>query len=297
MTFDVVDGSGRLKKRRIKLTIGTVQGSPLVLDERYRIVFDVKYDLEAEKAPWVIEIYNLSSETEERIRSFGETITLEGGYGDDLGVLLRGALTHVDRRWEPPDRITRILVDRPQDATSAIALVSLAGAPAWSYVRNFALRMRLAVAPSSLSELNRPVTWNYIGKASEGLTKFLARMDLVWAEQGGVIHIARGEADELAPQRGRSLIGVGQGMIGQPDIREDGLAVTSVLTARYAIGANLELRSRIASEVFQVKSVHHQGDTWSGAFVTVVAANVPVAATPQVSASPAPEIGNEGLQQ
>lgn len=89
--------------RKALIKTGDVTLNSDELDFEFTVEFDD--DLEANEAE--IIIYNLSKTTIEAIKK-GNSITIEAGYGDDIGLLFKGTISKRSTKWETYDKVTTI---------------------------------------------------------------------------------------------------------------------------------------------------------------------------------------------
>lgn len=98
--------------RKIKITIGRAAFTNDDLEIRFEVPFDDDYKPNESN----VQIYNLSENTLSQFK-IGDTVTIEAGYGDDIGVLSVGKLSQKLTKWEGPDKITSLYSIEGDDFT------------------------------------------------------------------------------------------------------------------------------------------------------------------------------------
>lgn len=98
--------------RKISVTIGRATFT----NEDLHIRFESEFDDDTKPNQTKVELYNLSDSTISQLKR-ADTLTLQAGYGTDLGVLSIGKVTKVLTRWEGVDKITAVYSLEGEDFT------------------------------------------------------------------------------------------------------------------------------------------------------------------------------------
>jgi len=91
--------------RKTRVDIGDLSFST----DHLTIYFDVPFDDDPEANESIVEIYNLSKDSINKIMK-GQQLTISAGYQEDVGVILTGYITKVFTNFEGVDKITEITV-------------------------------------------------------------------------------------------------------------------------------------------------------------------------------------------
>lgn len=264
--------------RSVRVTVGDTAEAVLIngpqAPEDLLVRFRVKREATATPADGVIEVYNLQERTETRIRERGERVILEAGYGGTLSPIFDGDVRRVRRKREGLDRITRIFVGGSVAAQSrAIFMRSYEGAVAVrDIVRDGVAALGLTLGPLDLiPEDAVEVDFRYNGPARLMLTWRLHPLGIQWYEDSGVVRFSRFGMTEDDRLQG-VLVSERSGMIGTPEVTDDGVKVRSLLDSRLRIDTRFRIEStevEEASRVWKCVMVEHRGDNREGAFETV----------------------------
>ena len=197
---------GALTARSALLVINANELAPVEITSAFRIRFSVQYDTEIDDKPWIAEVYNLSTQTEARISERGTSYELSAGYGGVLGLIGEGHIRTIERVWEPPNRITRLLLGTPLDFSRGDSVVHVYGNEAYPLVKVDQLvrgmGARLDASAQQYPELlARRTTWSYVGAPQDGLTKLLDRYGLNWVHSFGTVRLSRKATAPATPVR------------------------------------------------------------------------------------------------
>lgn len=185
---------GRLLPRaaRLRLLSG---GTLLDIDQRLRIRFEIHYDTEDGDKAWKAEIYNLAPSTEADINTYREGYQLSAGYGDALQVIATGSVLAIERSWEPPNRVTKLLLDNALAEPASAEVVSISALPSRSYVVKLDEIVRALGGTvenaDQFPELQEVDNWVFTGSPREALNKLADRLGLAYTIAFGVIRLSR----------------------------------------------------------------------------------------------------------
>jgi hypothetical protein len=98
--------------RKIKITIGEVTFT----NDELEVRFEVPFDDDPKPNESKIQIYNLSQDTISKIKK-GDSVTVQAGYGTDIGVITIGKLSRVLTKMEGVNKITSIYSIEGDDFT------------------------------------------------------------------------------------------------------------------------------------------------------------------------------------
>lgn len=270
-----------------------------------RIVFRISKDLGTTSNTAIIQIYNLSKDTQNRLREIFSTITLEAGYeeGEGLKLMFQGDISESFTRRQGADLVTTI---RSGDGLRAIINTKFnggysAGVSAWSILDDIVDAFNLPLKISNrLKEIARKKGKKFAnaftssGTAYKAMDKIIRSLDAEWSIQNGNIKVLELEDVDDAPI---TLLTGATGLIGLPirvynlkkrqdtkkkveagsevkDVQRKGWRLESLLLPETEPGARIkaqESRSGIDG-VFRVEEIAHRGDNYGtnwNSFITV----------------------------
>ena len=236
-----------------------------------KIKFSIKRESDRTPPSGFVQIFNLNVNTEKQIYEQGESLVLNGGYGDNLGLLFDGAVQKVERERINLSRITTIKL-----AGKVVELAKLSGVTFRSYnglasvrqvVTDIVSDIGLQVGPLDLIPADAMINnWYYAGQASNALTIAIRDHNLTWFEDDGVIRFNR-------PGRGTQQsdavvihLSAENGLIGAPSVTDQGVRLRCLLRPTVRMCNVVELTSQATSGRFKIVAIHHQGDNWTGSF-------------------------------
>ncbi|MDM5306348.1 phage protein [Peribacillus frigoritolerans] len=99
-------------KRVMKVSIGRATFTNEDLHIRFEIIFDD--DMKPNKN--TVQLYNLSKDTISKFKT-GDTLTVQAGYSNDVGVISIGKVYSIKTKFEGVDKITTIYTSEGEDYT------------------------------------------------------------------------------------------------------------------------------------------------------------------------------------
>jgi len=243
-----------------------------------RIAFAIERDSSSESNAATIQIWNLSETSRAEILRSGATVSLEAGYGRELGMIFQGNDFKVNIRRELPDVVTEI---KTQDGGFQLRsnIVNI-GFELGSSIRDVVSQIMgtfqdlttnakeiLTVPADQLSE-----GWIASGTAKKVLDDLLKPRGIQWSVQDGEIRLV---ADDKTSNDGAVRLSAGTvtlkgtGLVGSPTKTEDGIIVTSLLNPKIRPYRQIVVESRDIDGIYKVDKVTHRGDSWGGDWYTV----------------------------
>ena len=249
--------------RKAIIRIGQVTLNSDELDFEFTVSFDD--DLEPNESE--IIIYNLSDSTIQAI-SYGASVVIEAGYGNDTGILFEGNIAKKKTKWETVDKVTTLNVIDHSSGTNA------------------KISEKTYKAGSTASYILRDL-WNYMGLP---LVVFSPRRDHTYPDEVKVDGLLRDLIKQYAEVCGISVyvnnkrvyarhlsdgdninftIKTDTGLIDSPEEFEEeetaedytqiirGYKIKMLLQHRMTTAAICNLQSRNASGTFRVRKGTH----------------------------------------
>lgn len=265
-----------------------------------RVSFKIRKSLKKEPNTCEISVWNLNESTRAAVQKKNLIVVLEAGYEGALAQLFSGNARYVDQVGEGPDWCTRIQCGDGERAYQ-YRRVNLSFAKG-TRVADVVSRVAdaLGVPQTGLEKLKSAVTDQFVkgytasGKVSDELDHLLKSRGFEWSIQDGQLQILpTGQATPdtavlLTPKTG--LIGSPEHgnperkiPAGQIDPSAAGFNITatkvtgpSVLKVKSLIqpgfkpGRKVEVRAETVKGVFRIQTVEHEGDSFGGAWYSLL---------------------------
>jgi len=243
-------------------------GGDLVVRE-LRISFTVSKSLSGSPNTAEIKVWNLSKENRYKIKREFDRVTLEAGHvaAGNRGIIFDGFVRDVTHQRESTDIVTTIEAGDGDKGyrQGTISKTFPAGTTPEAMVNELLDKMPdvdLGVF-EGLTELPaypRPVTM--YGRVVDELNKLGRTHQFYWSVQDGALEVVKGNKaiDEVV------VISQSSGMIGVPDITDNGIMVECLLNPELRIGRIVEVRSQQlemndAEGRFRISALDFTGDT------------------------------------
>lgn len=221
-----------------------------------------------------VSITNLNADSRGWLEKKGLAVQVFAGYGREAPPLLfAGQVDKVTHELSGTDWTTTL-----QARDGAAALRALTGASAWRGPLNStevlrrvadAMGLKLPALPAGLQTITYPNGYIPAPRGRETLDALAEEVGFEWSIQSGALLLAlRGEA--ATPQV--RLFEAGTGLIGSPEKTKRGVSFEVQLDARLQPGDLVQLRSRVITGLFVVRTVEHTADNAEGDFKTTVEA-------------------------
>lgn len=220
-----------------------------------------------------VVIHNLSRDREQRIYEREGPITVVGGYGNNVGILWEGKVTHVERVWERLTRLTKIttggisvrspaIINRSYDAGVAVlsSLVNV-GLPISTIVADIAKDMGLTLGRVNLPFNPRVAYFQWSGSPARGLTALCRPYGISWYEENGSVHLSI-EGAPLPRSTPSIVLTSYTGLIGLPTYTEKGASATALLLPQATLQGTVRLGSKTIRGLWEITALIHRGTNW-----------------------------------
>ena len=279
----------QLNAKKLLINIPLPDNHNIYIDEKFRVLFNIQEGTD-NPLPGVISIYNLSADSETYINSTASHFQLFAGYRE-LGLLLSSTVAKIERKWEPPDRITQIIMGGPYDTVArGIFHENYNGVEVRKILRDAATNMNLTLAPTDhIDSLDHTVYYIANKPAQEVVREICEYWELDFFYQGGILKLMpRHGRTDIAGESAVATITKDTGLIGTPSYVSQGNASTEgIRSLRFSTKLNSLLvpgavvrvmsRSQDAGAIdatIQITKTKHTGDTWHDMFKTEVTGNL-----------------------
>lgn len=240
-----------------------------------RITVNVSRDNDGKPARCVVRIYNIAQESERQIRERGNTLTVRAGYGGSLAQVFVGPVTRVTRSRDK-GATARVVVIEAGDETinpdspggGAFTFGYTEARPARAIVRDVAAEMGLNVGSLNAIPGDLSFVWYWAGSGSEALADLKRKIGngVTYSIQDGTLNWNAARVANTDVSRVR--LSPETGLIGVPDVSDEGIAVESFLNTTIAMGSIVDLVSETVTGVYKVVALVLDLDNWNGPFVS-----------------------------
>ena len=276
----------------------------LQVTQQLRVKFDLKYNVESDDKPRLIQIYNLSQETADQLHEFGLNIKLEAGYGNRLETLFDGEVLSVETKWEKSDRITSIVCGERGTVGSGVYNRTWAAVPLRTVLLDLAQAQGLELGQTGHLKPNVDslVHFSWSGSAKAGLEKLLAIHRLRGSVSYGLLHLTRINPLDYRPESSSDgafivpenypeppvELNIASGVIGLPAfVRNEeydrllGFKAELRLTGAIQPFQYVRMNTPSVRGDYQITTVEYRGDTWAGDWrTTITGRSIPGARLP-----------------
>jgi len=273
-----------LFNRQISLSIGPEGSEQGIGINGLRVNFKIKKSEKPETNNALIDIYNLSKDTREKLININDLVILNAGYFDNVGVenIFIGNITNINHIKQGADLITKLECDDGAKVLreQKIKLSYKEGTSAKEVLTDVINSIPLAsqfVDTTDIEDVEFVNGFSFAGPFKFILDKLSSKLNLEWSIQDNELQIIsvggtnKKEAIHLTSQTG--LIGTPervQDLTKQKKTERPGWRVTSLLFPKISIGGLISIESRSIKKgsFFRVINIEHKGDTWGNEWNT-----------------------------
>lgn len=254
--FQVVKGSEKygdyLFGRRYRITISSAKGETIDVSDLH-CKFSILKTMQMEPNVSEIDIYNLSAQTENAIKTEGTRVTVEAGYeGSQFGLIFDGDIIQCIQGKEESHtyKLTIIALDSDKAINFEIANFSiLRGQSHREIVENIVSvaknPMKLGSISDKLNEIKLTRGKVFLGKTSDYLEQIAKSNDLQFYMEDGRVNLIdlkempKDEIIKLGPQ---------SGLIGVPEQTDFGIDGTCLLNPSIKINSLIHVENHLIRE-------------------------------------------------
>lgn len=232
-------GSVRQWLRVAQLVVG--KGGNGLMIENLRIQFEVVKTVDSKPNKALIKVFNLNQTHDAQIRTEYTDVFLNAGYEGALNLVFRGNITHVFHYKEGTDWITEIeAADGDKDYRNAVVNEVLAAGATNQDVVDRVMRSmpNTSKGYAEASKAGRTRGKVLVGNARDHLDKIAKQDGANWSIQDGTLQIVK--TDSLLPNEA-IVVNSATGMLGAPEINEDGITVKFLMNPKATVNGALQL--------------------------------------------------------
>lgn len=247
--------------------VAKVECSGMTFDsQEIDLEFVVKFDDDLEPNETEIIIYNLANNTIKKLKN-GSTISIRSGYADDTGIIFTGFIKQVKTTYEGPDKITTIKAYDDTSNKTVESIAYAAGVKASYILKSLINQTGLPIAVFNMRR-------DYVYENSVTVDGDLMENIKKYSEVCGVsTYVLKGKIYSRYIKDGDNIkfvVSEDTGMIGSPTEYEEevnvedfhevvtGYDIEMLLQHRMQTAAIIQLKSRLASGTYRVRSGEHR---------------------------------------
>lgn len=262
----------QLFTRKYALTIGDLRISEL------RVSFTCEKSTDKAPNTAEIKIYNLSEKSRGQIQKKGLFVTLEAGYGDDVGTIFKGELRQVQHVREAVDWVTTIWAGDAERKTlySYMSDSFKPGVDSTQIVQRCIQKLSLIDGNSSNAFLLRKKTYaggvSFVGSAYDLLSREAKACKLKVSVQNGVVvfvpifSVTQADLKTFPAVRLNAKTGlIGSPEHSNPDKKGDtspNLKIKSLLQHQLQASGYVQIDAETVKGNYLIEKVKHTGDSF-----------------------------------
>lgn len=225
--------------RQAQLVVG--KGGNGLMIENLRIQFEIVKTSDPQPNKALIKVFNLNPTHDSQIRNEYTDVFLNAGYEGAIKLVFKGNITHVFHYKEGTDWITEIeCADGDNDYRNAVINEVLAAGATNKQVADRLLRSMPNTTGGYMEtgESGRTRGKVLVGNTRDHLNKIATQEGANWSIQDGVLQIVK--TDSLLPNEA-IVANSTTGMLGAPEINEDGITVKFLMNPDARVNGALQL--------------------------------------------------------
>lgn len=255
-----------LFRRQYRVTVDTIEIRDL------DIRFDIVKTLKKEPNTCELTVFNLNPEHRLQLKQLEKPlVTIEAGYGDDIGQIFRGRCREIRSFKEGPDWLTEINSGDGGDelATARVNQSYAAGTPLRVPIKKLAEQMKVGIGNAAKKALegdfsgaaNEALNSLVLsGRASTEMDGLLKSAGLEWSVQDNELQLIKiGDVLEGLAVR----LAIDTGLIGSPTVGNDNITqVRSLMNPLIFPGRKLEIEAiEVDKGFYKAGRCEYLGDT------------------------------------
>lgn len=224
--------------------------------QQFKFTFEIVLDYGANRSYADMAIYNLSSDTINKIFKKDSTIALRAGYGDTIDFIFKGAIRNVFKERNGPDTLTRIISRGGSQPSASITQTLGAGASLVQIINACVSAMGYAsiINPSDFENApNYTRGYTLTGDPRVYLDNLSQTHNFNYIIDNERVIIT---TDKTARQGAPYVVSQFTGMEGIPEITEVGCDVTVRLSPKIRIGGLIKVESEL--KTFNFSNLYFQ---------------------------------------
>lgn len=218
---------GAFWNRRCQVVTGT-GGNGILVEDPLKITAEITKTLERTPNTALIKLYNLSPDTEAKVKGEFDEVIVIGGYGTNMLQVFRGNIRHTAGGRDGNDRIFEIdAADGDRDFREAFVTTTIGPNSSQGELLSTALASMVDTVKGYIGVPDRKFIRGrtFVGLARDLLDDIAGYHDANWSIQDGQLQIV--PAQSTLPTEA-FVINADTGMLGSPELDDKGIRVSTL---------------------------------------------------------------------
>ena len=264
-----------------------VNDQPFITDKRFRVVFQVTQDYGGFVSYCDLSIYGLSDDTIGKINSPNNTVSIKAGYENNVDFIFKGILINSQKQRNGPDVFFRIIARGGAQTNDSINQTLGKNTKVTTLIKACADAIGLPLVIKESDFSTEPVYSKgatLFGDPKQYLNDLSKTHDFSYVVVNDKIRVTKntGYIDSTVQEVSQFT-----GMIGIPEITENGCDVSIIMNPRVKIGGRINIVSELktfnfsnvyyrqippnaGSGIYRVFKITHNGDNWTNRWNTQI---------------------------
>jgi hypothetical protein len=266
-----------------------VDGKPVITDERFRVIFQVTQDYGGFVSYCDLSIYGLSDDSIGKLNKENIQVSLKAGYENNIDFIFKGILIRFIQRRTGPDTISQLICRGGGQSNKTVNITLGKNTKVTTIIKACAdaIGLPLVIKESDFASVP-PYTKGatIYGDPTQYLNDLAKTHDFSYVVINDKIRVTKNTGYIDGSVREVSQF---TGMIGFPEISENGCDVSIIMNPRVKIGGRINIKSELktfnfsnvyyrkippkaGTGVYRVFKVIHNGDSWTNTWNTQITA-------------------------
>lgn len=223
--------------------------NPVTFDIDWKITFDITKNASSDYMSFntaEISVYNMRSDVRELLSEYGLKIRLSAGYKELNGVIFEGVVNNVTVEKESTDIITTFFCASDLTALSNDVSDTLNGINVTDYLTNLCKKNNISL---DIKRIDKSITqYTVDGSVSQTIARVCSLFGLSYSIDNGVIRIVSKDISANDVKDDEVIVVTPTtGLIGNPNITEEGCNIKTLLDCRYHVNGFYRLEAPFAA--------------------------------------------------
>lgn len=222
---------------------------PVTFNADWKITFDVNKNASSDYMSFntaEISIYNMRSDTREFLATEEPKVRLSAGYQDLNGVIFEGIVNNITVEKEKGDIITTLFCSSDLTALSNDVSDTINGISVYDYLTNLCKKNGISI---SMKKTDKSINeYTVDGSVSQTISRICSLFGLSYSLDNGVVRIVDKDiSSEDVREDEIIVVTPTTGLIGNPNITEEGCNIKTLLDCRYHVNGYYRLEAPFAA--------------------------------------------------
>lgn len=222
---------------------------PITFNVDWKITFDIVKNASSDYMSFntaEISIYNMRSDVREMLSEYGLKVRLSAGYEELNGVIFEGVVNNVTVEKESTDIITTFFCASDLAALSNDVSDTLNGVNVTDYLTNLCKKNNISL---DMKRVDKSITeYTIDGSVANTISRICSLFGLSYSIDNGVVRIISNDVSQEDVKEDEIIVVTPTtGLIGNPNITEEGCNIKTLLDCRYHVNGFYRLEAPFAS--------------------------------------------------